>query len=324
MSEPAAITQDLPSAGELRRLITAVETVFHGKEEVVRLALAALLARGHILFEDVPGVGKTTLSHALARTLGLSFRRIQFTSDLLPSDVLGGTVYDPATGALDLRPGPIFAQVVLADEINRAPPRTQSGLLQAMQEGTVTIDDRTLDLPEPFLVMATQNPLEHHGTYPLPESQLDRFLMRLTIGYPDADAERRILLESSAARPPVQDLSAILSPDAVLGLQSRVEAVHAAESVVDYLMEIVRRTRSAPGIRVGVSPRGAIALFRAARAFALTHGRDYLVPDDVRELAHPVLAHRILPVGAGAASAEAHRVAENLLDEILEQVEVPV
>jgi len=324
MAKPAAISQDPPATEELRRLVSAVETVFHGKDEVVRLALAALLARGHILFEDVPGVGKTTLSHALARTLGLSFRRIQFTSDLLPSDVLGGTVYDPSTGALELRPGPIFSQVILADEINRAPPRTQSGLLQAMQEGTVTIDERTLELPRPFLVMATQNPLEHHGTYPLPESQLDRFLMRLTIGYPDPVAERRILLESASPHPPMEELEPILSPEQVLALQSRVEAVHASEAVVDYLMEIVRRTREAPGIRVGVSPRGAIALFRAARAFALTHGRDYLVPDDVRELVQPCLAHRILPVGVGPASAEAHRMADTLLEEVLEQVEVPV
>jgi MoxR-like ATPase len=324
MTEPAAIPQAPPSTDRVRELVSEVETVFHGKNEVVRLALASLLARGHVLFEDVPGVGKTTLAHALARTLGLSFRRIQFTSDLLPSDVLGGTVYDPSTGALDLRRGPIFSQVILADEINRAPPRTQSGLLQAMQEGTVTIEDRTLELPRPFLVMATQNPLEHHGTYPLPESQLDRFLMRLTIGYPDQDAERQILMESARSHPPLDELRPVFSADDVLHLQARVERVTAEESVVDYLMEIVRRTREAPGIRVGVSPRGAIALFRAARAYAMTLGREYLVPDDVRELVHPCLAHRILPAGVSPASTEAHRVAETLLDEILEQVEVPV
>ncbi|UCC26393.1 MAG: MoxR family ATPase [Gemmatimonadales bacterium] len=324
MTESAAIHRTVPASGDLGLLVSEVEKVFHGKREVVKLALAALLARGHILFEDVPGVGKTTLSHALARTLGLSFRRIQFTSDLLPSDVLGGNVYDPSTGTLDLRPGPIFSQVILADEINRAPPRTQSGLLQAMQEGTVTIEDRTLELPRPFLVMATQNPLEHHGTYPLPESQLDRFLMRLTIGYPDEKAERLILTESARSRIPLQDLRPVFSPEDVLRLQAQVEEVTADESVVDYLMEIVRRTREAPGIRVGVSPRGAIALFRASRAYALTMGRDYLVPDDVRDLVHPCLAHRIHPVGASPASAEAHRVAESLLDEILGAVEVPV
>jgi len=324
MTDTAAPPPPVDATRELRRLVTEVETVFHGKDEVIRLALAALLARGHILFEDVPGVGKTTLSHALARTLGLSFRRIQFTSDLLPSDVLGGTVYDPNTGTLDLRPGPIFAQVILADEINRAPPRTQSGLLQAMQEGTVSIDDQTLELPRPFLVMATQNPLEHHGTYPLPESQLDRFLMRLTIGYPDVAAERRILLESAGERAPVDQLRPILTPDDVRRLQAEIETVRADDSLVDYLMEIVRRTRSSSGVRIGVSPRGAIALFRASRAYAVTHGRDYLIPDDIRDLVHPCLAHRILPTGASPASAEAHRLAETLLDEILDQVPVPV
>ena len=323
MAETGALAPVSLPPGRLRDLLEAVESVFHGKGEVVRLALAALLARGHILFEDVPGVGKTTLSNALARTLGLSFRRIQFTSDLLPSDVLGGTVYDPATGKLELRPGPIFSQVILADEVNRAPPRTQSGLLQAMQEGRVSIDDQTLELPRPCLVMATQNPLEHHGTYPLPESQLDRFLMRLTIGYPDPEAEREILLSSGGTTPPVEGLSPILSQEEVMALQAAVEGVRADESVVEYLMEIVRRTREAPGIRVGVSPRGAVALFRAARAYALTHGRDYLLPDDVRDLVHPCLAHRILPVGASPASAEAHRVGEALLDEILGQVPVP-
>ncbi|MEJ2538654.1 MAG: MoxR family ATPase [Gemmatimonadota bacterium] len=324
MTDTSAPASSLDATRELRRLVSGVETVFHGKHEVVRLALAALLARGHILFEDVPGVGKTTLSHALARTLGLSFRRIQFTSDLLPSDVLGGTVYDPATGALDLRPGPIFSHVILADEINRAPPRTQSGLLQAMQEGRVSIDDETLELPRPFLVMATQNPLEHHGTYPLPESQLDRFLMRLTIGYPGQEAERRILLESSQGSAPVDGLRPILEAEDVRALQAEVESVRADDALVDYLMEIVRRTRTAGGVRIGVSPRGAIALFRAARAYALTDGRDYLVPDDVRDLVHPCLAHRILPTGASPASAEAHRLAEVLLDEILDQVPVPV
>ena len=324
MTDIAAPPSPPDTAQELRRLVSEVETVFHGKHAVVRLALAALLARGHILFEDVPGVGKTTLSNALARALGLSFRRIQFTSDLLPSDVVGGSVYDPTTGSLELRPGPIFSQVILADEINRAPPRTQSGLLQAMQEGRVSIDDETLDLPRPFLVIATQNPLEHHGTYPLPESQLDRFLMRLTIGYPAEEAERRILLESSGSVVPVDGLRPILSADDVRRLQSQVEEVRADDALVDYIMEIVRKTRTAPGVRIGVSPRGAIALFRAARAYALTDGRDFLVPDDVRDLVHPCLAHRILPTGASPASSEAHRLSEALLDEILEQVPVPV
>ena len=217
----------------LDHLVQEVEKVFHGKRDVVRLALAALLARGHILFEDVPGVGKTTLSHALAKSLGIGFRRIQFTSDLLPSVVLGVSVYNPQTSAFETRPGPIFTNIIVADEINRAPPRTQSGLLEAMQEGTVTIDDRTLDLPKPFLVMATQNPLEHHGTYPLPESQLDRFLMRITIGYPDDEAERRILTEAHSTDPVLDRLQAVLSPQQVVQLQDRVDEVEVDTAIVD-------------------------------------------------------------------------------------------
>ena len=256
--------------------------------------------------------------------LGLGFRRIQFTSDLLPSDVLGVSVYDPRTAEFDVRPGPIFANVVLADEINRAPPRTQSGLLQAMQEGKVTLDDRTLALPSPFMVMATQNPLEHHGTYPLPESQLDRFLMRLTIGYPGEEAEKRILLESASSVPLLDALEPMLTPAQVIQLQSEVEHVRADDAIVDHLMEIVRKTRSASGFRMGVSPRGAIALFRAARAFALVSGRRYLVPDDVRRLVVPCLAHRLLPAGATAATLDAHEQAAALLERILEETESPV
>ena len=313
-----------PSLELLDHLVQEVETVFHGKREVVRLALAALLARGHILFEDVPGVGKTTLAHALAKALGLTFRRIQFTSDLLPSDVLGVSVYDPRNAEFETRPGPIFTNVVLADEINRAPPRTQSGLLEAMQEGRVTIDDKTHDLPKPFLVMATQNPLEHHGTYPLPESQLDRFLMRITIGYPDRDAERRILTESASVEPVMERLQTVLNPTHVLQLQNRIEEVETDEAIVDYLMNVVERTRTAPSLRMGVSPRGAIALYRAARAYALTQGRTYLVPDDVRDLVIPCLAHRILPAGATGATLDAHEEAARVLEDILEEVEAPV
>jgi len=313
-----------PSLELLDQLVQEVETVFHGKREVVRLALAALLARGHVLFEDVPGVGKTTLAHALAKALGVGFRRIQFTSDLLPSDVLGVSVYNPRTAEFETRPGPIFANVILADEINRAPPRTQSGLLEAMQEGRVTIDDATHDLPRPFLVMATQNPLEHHGTYPLPESQLDRFLMRLTIGYPGREAERRILTESSAAEPVMDRLGTVLTPTQVLQLQERVEEVQADEAIVDYLMTVVERTRKFPRLRMGVSPRGAIALYRASRALALTRGRTYLVPDDVRDLVIPCLAHRILPSGVTGSTLDAHEQATQILESILDEVEAPV
>ena len=321
-SEPAVGAR--PSLELLDHLVQEVETVFHGKREVVRLALAALLAHGHILFEDVPGVGKTTLAHALAKALGVGFRRIQFTSDLLPSDVLGVSVYNPQTAGFETRPGPIFTNVVLADEINRAPPRTQSGLLEAMQEGRVTIDDRTYDLPRPFMVMATQNPLEHHGTYPLPESQLDRFLMRLTIGYPDRAAERRILTESASAEPVFDRLRTVLTPDQVVRLQQRVEEVDADEAIIDYLMTLVERTRASSKIRMGVSPRGAIALFRACRALALTHGRTYLVPDDVRTMVVPCLAHRILPAGAVTTGADTHEQAAGLLEDLLDEVEAPV
>ena len=327
MTETTVQAHPHPSAPPLElldRLIGEVETVFHGKSTVVRLALAALLARGHILFEDVPGVGKTTLAHALARTLGLGFRRVQFTSDLLPSDVLGVSVYHPQTGEFEIRRGPIFTHVVLADEINRAPPRTQSGLLEAMQEGRVTIGDETHELPRPFLVMATQNPLEHHGTYPLPESQLDRFLMRLTIGYPGVEAERKILVQSATTEPVFQQLKPVLGPDQVLALQARVEEVDADEAIVDYVMEIVHRTRDSSKMRMGVSPRGAIALFRAARALALTDGRDYLVPDDVRTLVIPCLAHRVLPAGAGATGVDTHEQAAGILEGILDEVEAPV
>lgn len=311
-----------PDLGRLGALVDAVEQVFHGKREVIRLAVAALLARGHLLLEDVPGVGKTTLAHALARAIGLTFRRIQFTSDLLPADLLGVSVYSQATGDFHLRPGPIFTHVVLADEINRAPPRTQSGLLQAMQEGRVTIDEHTLDLPRPFLVMATQNPVEHHGTYPLPESQVDRFLMRLTIGYPGEEAERRILLDSGAPGALPASVRPVLEPGTVQALQEEVDRVHADPSLVDHLMTLVRRTREDTRIRLGVSPRGAIALFRAARAHALVDGRRFLVPDDIRRLAVPCLAHRIIP--AGGLAAAGHEEGAALVEEFLDSLPVPV
>ncbi|HUF13297.1 MAG TPA: MoxR family ATPase [Longimicrobiales bacterium] len=308
----------------LSRLVAGVETVFHGKREVVRLAAAALLARGHVLFEDIPGVGKTTLARALAASLGLDFRRIQFTSDLLPSDVLGVSLYNPRSGEFETRPGPLFTNVVLADEINRAPPRTQSGLLEAMQEGRVTIDERTYPLPHPFMVMATQNPLEQHGTYPLPESQLDRFLLRLTIGYPDGGNEREILLQSAGAGDPIDGLAPVLTPEQVESLQAQVDAVRAEPDVVDYLMSMVQTTRTDARLRMGVSPRGAIALFRAARAYALMDGRRYLTPDDVRTMAPPCLAHRLLPAGASVATSEAHDEARSILEDIVEDTPIPV
>jgi MoxR-like ATPase len=313
-----------PPLDVLVQLVAAVETVFHGKREVVRFALAALLARGHILFEDIPGVGKTTLARALAAALGLSFRRVQFTSDLLPADILGVSLYNPQSGTFETRPGPIFTNIVVADEINRAPPRTQSGLLEAMQEGRVTIDERTHVLPQPFLVMATQNPLEHHGTYPLPESQLDRFLMRLTIGYPDERAERQILLASVGPDDPVSGVPAVLHTEQVVALQRRVDGVRADPSIVDYLMSVISATRAHARLRLGASPRGAIGLFRAARALALVEGRDYLVPDDVALMAPVCLAHRVLPHGAAVASVSAHDEAAAIIEEILHATPVPV
>jgi len=324
LTEIAAISKPTPTSELIESLIAEVEEVFHGKEEVVRLAVAALLARGHILFEDVPGVGKTTLAHALATALGLSFRRIQFTSDLLPSDVLGVSIFNPRTSEFEIRLGPIFTNLVLADEINRAPPRTQSGLLQAMEEGQVSLDDETFELPKPFMVMATQNPLEHHGTYPLPESQVDRFLMRLTIGYPSAGAERRILMESTTEDSWEQRIKAVLEPTQVLDLQREVSRVEADDSLVSYVMAIVQETRVEPRLQMGVSPRGAIGLLGASRAYALLSGRNFLVPSDVQKLAVPCLAHRILPVGASAASHEAHEEAGAILTDILEDIPVPV
>lgn len=308
----------------LARLVAAVETVFHGKPETVRLAVTALLARGHILFEDIPGVGKTTLARALAASMGLNFRRVQFTSDLLPADILGVSLYNPQTGVFETRPGPVFTNIVVADEINRAPPRTQSGLLEAMQEGRVTIDEETHELPRPFLVMATQNPLEHHGTYPLPESQLDRFLMRLTIGYPDERAERRILMESVTGADPVDELEPVLNPSSVLALQQQVDTVRSEDDVVAYLMQVVTATRSHPALRVGASPRASVGLFRAARARALVDGRDFLVPDDVARLAAPCLAHRVAPHGGAGTGADVHDVAAAIIEDIVAATPVPV
>lgn len=307
----------------LDRVIASVETALRGKRETVRLSVAALLAGGHLLLEDVPGVGKTTLARALAASLGLGFRRIQFTSDLLPSDVVGVPVYNPSSREFETRPGPIFTHVVLADEINRAPPRTQSGLLEAMQEGRVTIDQDTHPLPSPFLVIATQNPLEQHGTYPLPESQLDRFMMRLSIGYPDLAEERELLLRDRGGVDATDRIAPVLDRDQLLALQARVDSVRCDPSIADYLLAIVTATRNEPRLRAGASTRAAIVLFRAARAYALVEGRTFLVPDDVQRLVTPCLAHR-LAASAGAGAGAGPDAAAEVLDEILAAVPVPV
>ncbi len=270
-----------------------VERVIRGKSDVVQLCVAALLAKGHILLEDVPGVGKTTLAHALARSLSLSFQRIQFTSDLLPADIVGVTIYNQDAKEFEFISGPIFTNVLLADEINRATPKSQSALLEAMSEGMISIEKKRLPLPDPFLVIATQNPIEHVGTYPLPESQLDRFLMKISIGYPNATDERQ-LLRSGGAQEALEHLEAVLSEQEVRDLQAQVTTIHVSESLVDYLMTIVNTTRNHAEVALGVSTRGSLTFFKACQALAMASGRDYVVPEDVKRLAAPVLSHRIV------------------------------
>jgi MoxR-like ATPase len=280
----------VPSAAPL---IEAVSKVFVGKPAVVRLTVTTLLARGHLLIEDVPGIGKTLLGVALARAFGVTFRRVQFTNDLLPSDILGLTVFDPKEGRFDFKPGPVFSHVLLADEINRSTPKTQSALLEAMSEGQVSIDGKTHALPDPFLVIATQNPVEYHGTFPLPEAQLDRFLMRARIGYPTREEEVRILRERD--RPArAEDMPVVMDREGVLALQAAVDKVRLADELLDYAARLSEASRTAPGVRLGLSPRGTLALCRAARAHALVEGRDYGVPDDLKAVAAPVMAHRLL------------------------------
>jgi MoxR-like ATPase len=270
-----------------------VEKVIRGKSEVVQLCIAALLAKGHILLEDVPGVGKTTLAHALARSLSLTFQRIQFTSDLLPADIVGVTIYKQDQQEFEFVSGPIFTNVLLADEINRATPKSQSALLEAMSEGMITVEKERLALPDPFLVIATQNPIEHVGTYPLPESQLDRFLMKLTIGYPNA-ADEKQLLRSGGAQDALEHLEPVLDEAEVRELQQQVSAIHVSESLTEYLMTIVQTTRAHPEVALGVSTRGALTYYKVCQALAMVSGRDFVVPEDVKRLAVPVLSHRIL------------------------------
>jgi MoxR-like ATPase len=293
-----------------------------GKPEVLRLSLACLLARGHLLIEDVPGVGKTTLAQALARSVDSNFHRLQFTSDMLPSDVLGVTIYNAHSEGFEFKPGPVFTHFLLADEINRATPKTQSALLEAMNEGQVTIDGRSWPLAQPFMVIATQNPVEHHGTYPLPESQLDRFLMRIRIGYPDQEAERQILRHS--AEPGLDKVRPVISSEDLLHLQETVAHVAVDEALVDYMLAIVKHTREHEALAMGVSPRGAQALFRASQALAAVEGRDYVTPDDVKRMVVPVFAHRVLLSTRAAAGQRWAGAAEKILEEILTLVDVPL
>jgi MoxR-like ATPase len=300
----------------------AVGETVKGKHQTIELAIVSLLAEGHLLIEDVPGVGKTTLGQALARSLNCEFHRIQFTSDLLPSDVLGVSVYSPKLNEFEFKPGPIFSNVVLADEINRTTPKTQSALLEAMNESQVTIENFTYPLPRPFIVLATQNPIEHHGTYPLPESQLDRFLMRIEIGYPDAAAEKEILKRFSTANHQ-GTTEAVLTPSEVLFLQDESRKIRVDESIVDYMIEIVNRTRQHPEIELGVSPRGTAALFRATQALAMIEGRSFAIPDDVKKLVHPVFEHRLVMGRSSRARTHDTLDPATILAEIIAQTTIP-
>src|SRR6202050_5303262 len=305
------------------QLENALRKVIRGKDDILRLAVVSLIARGHLLIEGVPGVGKTTLGQALARALDCTFQRVQFTGGMLPSDVLGISIYSAVEQRFEFKRGPVFTNVLLADEINRTTPKTQSALLEAMNEGQVTVDAHSYGLPQPFLVSATQNPVEHHGTYPLPESQLDRFLMRVRMGYPDPQAERQIL-RSEAGAAHLDDLRPVLTAADVLEMQEVVKRIRVDESLVTYALEIVRRTRESEYLSLGVSPRGAQALYRAAQAMAFLDGRNFCTPQDFKARAVPVFAHRVVVNGSYASTLKKSEQADQVLREIVENVAVPV
>src|ERR1700726_4668834 len=307
----------------LAELQQSIARVVKGKEDVIQLALTTLLARGHLLIEDVPGVGKTTLAQALARSFNCSFQRIQFTSDLLPSDVIGVSVFNPAAQEFQFKPGPIFANIIVADEINRTTPKTQSALLEAMNEAQITVDNHTHPLPQPFLVLATQNPIEHHGTYPLPESQLDRFLMRIRMGYPDRESEKNIL-RNNAGPAPVESVVPMMDATDVLSMQEAVSHIKVEESLLDYALEIVERTRQTEQLSLGVSPRGAVMLRRAAQARAYLEGRDYCLPDDFKRLILPVFAHRVVVSSRYVSTQRKSQQTEDILREIVDTTRVPL
>lgn len=305
------------------QLQDALRKVIRGKDDIVRLAVVCILARGHLLIEGVPGVGKTTLGQALARAIDCTFQRVQFTSDMLPSDVLGISIYSAAEQEFEFKRGPIFTNVLLADEINRTTPKTQSALLEAMNEGQVTVDAHSYTLPTPFLVIATQNPVEHHGTYPLPESQLDRFLMRVRMSYPDRNAEREIL-RAEAGAVHLDSMRPVLSGDDVSEMQEAVTRVRVDESLVNYALNIVQKTREPGEFSLGVSPRGSLMLYRAAQASAFLEGRDFCVPEDFKPLVVPVFAHRVVVSGIGASTMKKSEQAEQAIRQIIESVAVPV
>ncbi|HMJ22409.1 MAG TPA: MoxR family ATPase [Terriglobales bacterium] len=304
-------------------LENALRKVIRGKDDVVRLAVVSVLARGHLLIEGAPGVGKTTLGQALAKAIDCGFQRVQFTSDMLPSDVLGISIYSAIEQQFEFKRGPIFTNVLLADEINRTTPKTQSALLEAMNEGQVTVDSHSYSLPQPFLVIATQNPVEHHGTYPLPESQLDRFLMRLRMGYPDGDSEREIL-RSEAGTGQLARMEPVLAGAEVLEMQRAVTQVRVDEALVSYVLAIVRETRDSGQFSLGVSPRGSQMLYRAGQAMAFLDGRNFCVPEDFKPLAVAVFAHRVAVNGQYSSSLKKSEQAEQLIQEIVESVRVPV
>ena len=316
-------TQALRAISRATTLEKTLRSIIRGQDQVVRLSLVSLFARGHLLIEGVPGVGKTTLAQTIARALDVDFQRVQFTADMLPSDVLGISMYSTVDQKFEFKRGPVFTNVLLADEINRSTPKTQSALLEAMNENQVTVDRDSYPLPQPFLVIATQNPVEHHGTYPLPESQMDRFLMRLHMGYPEFESERQILRsEAGAAR--LDEVNAILNAEEVVAIQEEVERVRVDDSLIEYALKIVNKTRESDHLSLGVSPRGSLMLYRAAQALAYVDGRDFTVPEDFKLLAVPVFSHRVVVSGRYSSTLKKSQQAEQILREIAESVPVPV
>ena len=317
MTQTDEIRQVQDAAWSVRQNIGRVIV---GKEEVVDQLMVALLCEGHVLFEDVPGIGKTTLAKSLAKSLGCSFQRIQFTPDLLPSDITGITFYNQKKGEFEFRPGPLLSQIVLADEINRATPRTQSALLEAMEERQISVERETLPLPRPFMVIATQNPIELEGTFPLPEAQLDRFLMRLRIDYP-SQTEERLILQRFREAQPLQDLTPVLSAERLQGLQKTIRRVKVEPSVESYIVELIRATRAHSAVELGVSPRGTLALYRASQACAAIKGRNYVIPDDVKHMAQSILSHRMIATNQTRMHG---RGMEQIVEDVLHIVAVPV
>ncbi len=310
-------------AAQIQKLLDNMEQVVYGKHEVVKMCVIGLLARGHILIEDVPGIGKTTIAQSIARSLDCTFNRVQFTSDMLPSDIIGVSMLDPKTNDFEFRKGPIFASIVLADEVNRTPPKTQSALLEAMSENQISIDGRTYPLPQPFMVLATQNPIVYEGTYVLPESQLDRFSLRVEMGYPPPADEIRIMRRRNPQKA-IQDLDPVLTVAEILELQERVGEIIVDDSVAKYMLAIVQGTRTHELVQLGASPRGSLAFYEVCQARALVEGRDYVTPGDVKEMAVPVLSHRLLVKSRGADLSMAAQERARVIREILKRTEVPV